>query len=408
MKNKYFILSFIFIVYFTQVVKAQVGWEIKNSGTSNDLYSIQFANDHTGWFVGFAGTIYHTTNLGLNWTPQPGDISQMYFSLSTFDSLYVIAVGSNGLVSKTTNGGTSWIHSAMGGAQLYSVAYPDSDVAYTCGSDGNIFNTTDGGINWNLNTFGTTQLWSIFFTDSLTGWAGGDMQILHTTNGGQDWNTQIFNPNSLGLNSIYFINDSLGWGVGFGGFILNTIDGGINWSEQNSNTSRHLYSVFFANYSIGWAVGSYGAIIKTTDGGNSWYNQESGTTEDLNSVYFINADTGFICGMNGSLLYTTDGGGVISSVENRNNQLTNYSLLQNYPNPFNPSTTISYQLPKTGNVSLKVFDVLGKEIATLVNEEKPSGSYNVEFNVYGLASGIYYYQIKAGEFIQTKKMILLK
>jgi hypothetical protein len=85
-----------------------------------------------------------------------------------------------------------------------------------------------------------------------------------------------------------------------------------------------------------------------------------------------------------------------------------FTLDQNYPNPFNPSATISYQLPKTGNVNLKVFDVLGKEVATLVNMEQTSGSYKVEFNGSGLASGIYYYQLRASDFIETKKMILLK
>jgi hypothetical protein len=89
-----------------------------------------------------------------------------------------------------------------------------------------------------------------------------------------------------------------------------------------------------------------------------------------------------------------------------------YILFQNYPNPFNPSTVISYQLPVGSDVTLKVFDVLGKEIATLVNEYKPAGRYEVEFQStvgsHQLANGIYYYQLKAGDDIQTKKMMLIK
>jgi hypothetical protein len=87
---------------------------------------------------------------------------------------------------------------------------------------------------------------------------------------------------------------------------------------------------------------------------------------------------------------------------------TEFKLEQNYPNPFNPSTVISYQLPVTGNVTLKVYDVLGNEIATLVNEEKPTGEYEIEFNATGLPSGIYFYKLVAGEYTQTRKMILLK
>jgi tetratricopeptide (TPR) repeat protein len=85
-----------------------------------------------------------------------------------------------------------------------------------------------------------------------------------------------------------------------------------------------------------------------------------------------------------------------------------YSLFQNYPNPFNPTTTISYSIPKAGNVSLKIFDILGKEIITLVNENKVEGNYTLNFNASNLSSGIYIYQIRTNEFILSKKMMVLK
>ena len=96
----------------------------------------------------------------------------------------------------------------------------------------------------------------------------------------------------------------------------------------------------------------------------------------------------------------------------------NFSLSQNYPNPFNPVTTIKYSIPsvisipnsreRNLNVTLKVYDVLGKEIATLVNEEKPAGNYEVKFNASSLSSGVYFYKLQSGSFVQTKKMILMK
>ncbi len=87
---------------------------------------------------------------------------------------------------------------------------------------------------------------------------------------------------------------------------------------------------------------------------------------------------------------------------------TEFSLSQNYPNPFNPSTKISFNLAETGFISLIVYDVLGNEVSTLVNEEKPAGEYEVEFSGNGLTSGVYFYQLRTGSFIQTKKMILMK
>jgi len=96
-------------------------------------------------------------------------------------------------------------------------------------------------------------------------------------------------------------------------------------------------------------------------------------------------------------------------VEEENNLVADdFYLEQNYPNPFNPSTSIQYRVSSISNVSLKVYDVIGNEVATLVNEEKSAGSYEVNFNAAGLSSGIYFYKLQAGSLVETKKMILLK
>lgn len=97
-----------------------------------------------------------------------------------------------------------------------------------------------------------------------------------------------------------------------------------------------------------------------------------------------------------------------TGIENPGVGIFTFALSQNYPNPFNPSTVIGYQLPAAGNVTLKVYDLLGREIASLVNEEKPAGEYEVEFNAGGLSSGVYFYRLKAGENVETKKMLLIR
>jgi len=98
----------------------------------------------------------------------------------------------------------------------------------------------------------------------------------------------------------------------------------------------------------------------------------------------------------------------LSVDDNENISLKNFQLEQNYPNPFNPSTIIRYQLPITSNVTIKVFNILGKEITTLVNDELAAGEHEVEFDATGLPSGIYFYQLKSNDFLETKKMIYLK
>ncbi len=101
------------------------------------------------------------------------------------------------------------------------------------------------------------------------------------------------------------------------------------------------------------------------------------------------------------------------AVENENNKIPEtYSLSQNFPNPFNPSTTIKFTVPKSANpsdrVTLKVYDMLGKDIATLVNEDLSAGTYQFEWNAANLASGVYFYRLTSGAFTETKKMILSK
>jgi hypothetical protein len=100
--------------------------------------------------------------------------------------------------------------------------------------------------------------------------------------------------------------------------------------------------------------------------------------------------------------------GEITSNFDENISVNEYGLLQNYPNPFNPSTKITYSIPERGNVTLKVFDLLGGEIAELVNGEIEAGSYEINFDASSMTSGVYFYRIQARGFVQTRKMILLK
>ncbi len=99
---------------------------------------------------------------------------------------------------------------------------------------------------------------------------------------------------------------------------------------------------------------------------------------------------------------------IIGSVSNKTAGFKSFELMQNFPNPFNPSTAINYYVPKYSDVSIKVFDVLGKEVKTLVNEVKMPGSYKVNFNAVNLSGGVYFYCMRVGDFVQTRKMILLK
>ena len=252
----------------------------------------------------------------------------------------------------------------------------------------------------------------MFFVDENTGWAVGLYgSILYTTNGGANWTEQA-SVNSGELTSIYFNDANHGWAVGLHGRSFNTTNGGADWSQQLTGAGTKLTSVFFVDNNTGWACGWDGIIVKTTNGGEDWEFSYSGTANYLLGLYAVDDENVWTVGGLGTILkLDANPSGIVE--DDNTSQPLNFKVLQNYPNPFNPSTMIRYEIPDQARndnmlVVLKVYDVLGKEIATLVNEEKPMGSYEVEFSGTGLPSGIYFYQLQSGSFVETKKMVLIK
>jgi len=196
--------------------------------------------------------------------------------------------------------------------------------------------------------------------------------------------------------------------VGIYGQTIYTSDGGANW-EARPNGSIIWMEVVLTETGKAWAVGLDGKIAHSTDWGYTWQMQESGVSDILWGIHFINDNEGWVVGQISSqwgvMLHTTNGG--VTDV-NETSIATQFELYQNYPNPFNPTTTIRYQIPERSFVTLRVFDVLGNEVVSLLNEEKEAGSYESTFDAEGLSSGIYFYQMKAGKYIETKKMIMMK
>ena len=211
-----------------------------------------------------------------------------------------------------------------------------------------------------------------------------------------------------------------------------TTDGGYTWRRQFLPKGGYLsnsYGLFnFTNINkdtiwgsggvINYPGNSKGFLYRTTNGGNNWYYQVPDTSYGMRYYEFIN----FINSNNGWSytqiinrgIHTVSGGDSLfyTKINQEMSQILKYFILyQNFPNPFNPKTIISFELNKTGNVKLSVFDIQGKNIAILVNVKKQSGKYEVEFDGHNYSSGIYLYKLEiSGKEIysDTKRMILLK
>jgi hypothetical protein len=233
-----------------------------------------------------------------------------------------------------------------------------------------------------------------------------------SVDGGLNWTTCQSNT-TADLFGVSFGNDNTGYAVGSGGVIIKTEDGGFTWQQQVSNTAFTLNSVSFANANTGNACGYGSIILRTTNGGASWYFQSSpvGNTT-LETVVMTSPSSGVIVGGGGLILHTTTGGDPIGIEPISSNIPAEYRLGQNYPNPFNPTTIIEFSIPKAGFVNITIYNALGNEIETLVNSNLKAGTYKVDWSATGGAknypSGVYFYKLVSGDFVKTKKMLLIK
>jgi hypothetical protein len=143
-------------------------------------------------------------------------------------------------------------------------------------------------------------------------------------------------------------------------------------------------------------------------GQDGWFDLASGAVEKINSIYFIDDNNGFIVCDCGKVLRTNYGG--ISFIEEKKSSelSADFYLIYSLSNPFNPTAKIKYFASQSSILIIKIFDVLGNEIETLVNEEKPTGTDKVSWNAEILSSVVYFYQFKAGSFVETKKIIFLE
>jgi photosystem II stability/assembly factor-like uncharacterized protein len=265
----------------------------------------------------------------------------------------------------------------------------------------------------------TTNGWNTYTVDFIPGnhlnsgtafsnyaWAvGPDGLILRSTDYGESWEN-INTSFSQNLYIISVLNASNVWIVG-NHIILKSVDTGITWEEITIPGDYSYQDIRFLDENHGWLLASENwnsSILYTQDGGNSWETLILKSVGYLNSIKVTNDNYLFAFGDNGKILVTQN---LINDIITYG-VVSEFNLVQNYPNPFNPTTTIRFTISDVRFTILKVYDVLGKEVATLVNEEKPAGNYEVEFNGTGLPSGIYFYQLRTSNFVETKKMVFLK
>lgn len=409
-------------------------WFQTSSFTQTPLSNVKFFDANSGIMLGYLASgsgfsyIYRTNNGGTNWSSVSYDschFASMYFTDASNGWISGRRVSNSiykGVVLKTVNNGANWTLSIPDSTVnlLGNIFFINSNTGWIGLDLGQIMKTINGGANWTkyqAAPTGNPSLYRVFFINENTGWCGGGASgsgaIYKTVNGGINW-TGPYSTLSF-VNSIYFMDANTGFiatGGSSVGSIQKSTDGGVNWVTVHSSSSGYVYYVFYLNSLTGFASGGPDIIMKTVNGGNNWVSQSLPTSNNyLNSIYFVNSSTGYSAGynnmQNGFVFKTTNGG--VSFINQIGNTIPErFSLEQNYPNPFNPSTNIIFQIQRNSFATLKIYDVTGKEVATLVNESLAPGKYEVSFDGSNLNSGVFFYRLTAGDYSETKRMLIIK
>jgi ligand-binding sensor domain-containing protein len=267
---------------------------------------------------------------------------------------------------------------------------------------GGVYLSTDNGDEWTqINTgFTNLEIRSLVIDSSDNIFAGNILGVYKSSNNGNNWIKMGLNEvvSTFAVNSQNYI-----FAADFGGNVYKSTDSGISWTQNY--VAPYVQTLLINSNDYVFAGTLTDGVYYSKNNGANWFPINSGLNNlDVRSLILNSQD---------ELIAGTESGGVYrslvpSDIKNEQTAPNVFSLFQNYPNPFNPQTKISWQSPVASHQTLKVYDVLGNEVASLINEFKNPGSYEVDFNASKFSSGIYFYQLKAGDFVETKKMILMK
>jgi hypothetical protein len=395
---------FLFTITFNNNTSAQ--WIPTDIFPSNGGGVFSLAVSGSNVFAGTNNGGIFLSNNATSWTEVNSGLTNNSVWSFAVSGQNIFAGTYGGGVFLTTNKGTIWteVNSGLTGTEIYSFAIAGSNI-FT-GTDDGVFLTTNNGSGWTEVNSGLPN--SSVRAMAVSGanlFAAVLFSVYLSTNNGTNW-TEVNSglPNNRTIYSLAISGSNIFAGTNGGGVYLST-NNGTTWTEINSGlTNNVVWTLAVTGTNI--FAGTDDGIFLTTDNGSNWINTDY---KAVSAYALAVSETQLFAGGGFSRVYRRPLSELITDVElNQERLRSEFHLEQNYPNPFNPTTNLSFIISHSLFVSLKVYDVLGNEVATIVDEEKPAGGYNVTFNSSDLSSGVYFYKLKAGDFVETKKMILLR
>ncbi len=404
------------------------GWTKLKSPTNETLRRLYFVDQNNGWAVSLGGKIISTTDSGINWTIQNSTVTTPIVDIFFINPnrgwalTYPSEPPFGTSILKTTDGGDNWIKdSVFFQNEIFStIFFVDDNVGFIGGNG--IKKTTNGGLTW-TNAFiepggvSTLPINKFSFYSKTFGYAcGGRVDIAgviwRTTDGGNNWTSIGLSPDQIydvyvidSLNAISLSGDpELLYPIA----IINTTDAGVTWAVDTLSFFGISFAIDFLDGKEGWSAAGY-KFLSTNDSGKTWIEEFIFDSTIVYDLQFVDKYTGFACGEDGALLKFTS----------FKKPLVNKPTfeLYNYPNPFTEKTYIEFTVLSPDfdiptKAKLKLYDILGNEIATLYEDELWWGRYGYEFNPLtenlNLSSGVYLLTITSGDVNQSIKILYLK
>jgi len=409
-------------------------WERQESPTTVPLFSVHAVSRSVVWATGVSSlalplpVVVRTTDGGNNWVLVTGNLPKVDpVLIAAIDSLRAWIGDYWGRIFATVDGGVSWTQQEYPPPKCSSIDgiwFFDAANGYAMGGPGTpgsivFLRTTDGGTTWThlanepVMAAGSTPLLGSFCcTDRLHVWFGTNNSLVwRTTDGGDTWSSAT--PGSGIVTAVAMHDDSVGiacLGPDEPGRFARTTDGGATWQTLSGVTPNMAETAAFPVGSPNAWVAGGPTVACSRDYGVNWVLQPTDPFSGrLGSISFIDPANGWIVTTHGEILRYRDLSETAAVRLEGEGKLPVQTLLQqNYPNPFNPSTTIKFELHRSSEVRLSVFNILGREVSVLVNEKRGAGVHEVRFDASGLSSGVYFYRLTAGDFVQARKVLLLR
>ncbi len=377
---------------------------IQTNGPGGDPVR-SLASSGVNLFAGTSGRgVFLSTNGGRNWdSASVGLISPNVWSIATLDTK--LFAGTHVGVYLSTSNGASWEATPLTNRDVWSFA--TMDTILFAGTTGGVYRSTSDGASWTQanNGLTNTDVFALVVSDT-TLLAGTFSGVFLSTNNGSSWTASNLGLTNTNVLSMGVSGRNIFAGT-FGGGVFLSANNGTSWMQVNAgltNTNIHA----FATSGTAVFVGTSGGIFTSTNNGSSWAAASTGLTH-TNVLSLCISDTNLFAGTDSGSVWRRSLSDLVTSVGTVSGRTPQYAKLeQNYPNPFNPSTAIKFSLSSKSFVSLKVFNVLGEEMSTLVSEELYAGVYSREWSGTDMPSGVYFYRLIAGSFVETRKFILLR